>query len=125
MIPGHECTVYCTGDEHCELVWSTFDHHPSGAEQSPPFESVRRHYDDAYRRRYGARVARTEPAREPRPLDQMDPAELTPLVGHGGETHAWLIWFVPPGPAAEAFTAADEAAYQARLAAARTGGPRV
>ena len=121
-IPGHECNVYCSPDstgEHCELVWSGFDHYDTG--QTPAYESVRRHYDDAYRRRYGARVVRTEPAREAPPRETMDPEMITPLVGFpgNGDVYGWLVWFAPAGPVAQAFAAAEEAAFQARLAVAR------
>lgn len=117
MIDGHVCSAYCSPDsgEHCELVWSNFDPHP-GEHWRGPYEGVRRHYDDAYRLRYGARVVRCEPAREAPPIETMDPAILTQLVGWDLGTHPWLIWFVPRGPAAEAFVAAEDAIYAERLA---------
>lgn len=122
-IPGHDCNVYCRDDEHCELVWSSFDHHPGRAGQDPPYESVRRHYDEAYRHHYGARVVRVEPAREPRPIETMDQRELTPLVGGGGQSYAWLVWVVGPGEAAAAFAEQEEAAWQAKISAARHQHP--
>lgn len=103
-IPGHVCNAYCTPGEHCEVIWSTFDHTPRDT-PSGPFESVRRHYDDAYRRRYGARVVRCEPAPEALPVEQTDPELLIPLVGTTVGRHPWLVWFVPPGPAAAAASA--------------------
>lgn len=122
MIPGHVCNVYCSGDEHCELVWSGFDHLP-GDSPLGPFEGIRRHYDAEYRRHYRARVARCEPAREAPPRETVAPEEITPLRGRpGADVYPWLVWFVPPGSAAAAFAAAEEAAWQARLAAVR-GGP--
>lgn len=111
MIPGHACNAFCSPDEHCELVYSTFDFHRG----DHGHEIVRRHHDDAYRRRYGARVTRCEPAREAMPIAEQDPNDLTPLVGFGG-VHAWLVWFIPPGPAAEAVAAAEDAAWAANLA---------
>lgn len=95
--PGHACSAYCRDGEHCELLYANFDHDRSRADQNPPYESVRRHYDDAYRRRYGARVTRCEPAREAMPIDTRDPRELTTLVGPGLGQYPWLIWFTPNG----------------------------
>lgn len=125
MITGHICNVYCRGDEHCELVWSSFDHHPGRSGQDPPYESVRRHYDEAYRRRYGARVVRTEPAREAPPIEAMDVRDLTPLVGPTNGSYTWLVWFVGPGAAADAVVEHEDAAWQAKLAAARERHGRV
>jgi len=123
MIPGHECSAFCAGDEHCEVCWTNSDHTPNTSSRFGPYEADRRHFDAAYRRRYGARVVRCAPAREAEPIAAIlarepDDPPLTQLEGHGIGAYPWLIWFVPPGPAAAAFAAREEAEYRARLAAA-------
>lgn len=101
-IPGHECSAFCAGGEHCELTFSAFDHHPvhrAGA----GLDAVRRHYDDAYRRRYGARVVRVAPAFEAPGPDRVAAAEpatglgVVPVAGPAAAaTHPWLVWFAAP-----------------------------
>ncbi|MCC6312673.1 MAG: hypothetical protein IT337_01570 [Thermomicrobiales bacterium] len=118
-IPGHDCSVYCAADEHCELVYASFDPLGSGSTQTPPWRTIRAHFDDAYRKVYGARVLRAEPAREAPPVETRDAAELTPLVGPEIGQHPWLVWFVPAGPAADAVTAAESAERAARIASYR------
>lgn len=118
-IPGHECSVYCGADEHCELVYASFDHLGSGAAQTPPWRTIRAHFDDAYRKVYGARVLRVEPAREAPPVETRAPADLTALVGPEIGQHPWLVWFVPAGPAAHHVAATERAERAARIASYR------
>lgn len=119
LIPGHDCSVYCAGDEHCELAYASFDHHPAGAAQTPPWRTVRVWFDETYRHAYGARVLRAEPGREAPPVETRDLADLTPLVGPEIGQHPWLVWFVPAGPAAHRVAATERAERAALIASFR------
>lgn len=118
-LPGHDCNAYCVGDEHCELVYASFDPLGSGSTQTPPWRTIRAHFDDAYRKVYGARVLRAEPAREAPPVETRDPANLTPLVGSETGQHPWLVWSVPAGPAAHHVAETERADRAALIASYR------
>lgn len=83
MIAGHDCNVFCTADEHCDLVYSS----TADAGQIA----------QAYAWTEGVVVTRTEPAREAPPAETMPRENRRGLTANGwlaiSDAHRLLVWW--------------------------------
>lgn len=89
MIGGHACNAYCSGDEHCDLVYTR---------EAVSLDQMAVVYEWCY----GVRVLRMAPAHEAPPLASLPWEEWAPLTataavakaaGRAEDRYRWLVWW--------------------------------
>lgn len=86
LLARHECTAYCTPDEHCDLVYSA---------GLLPGEA-RRRIDEAFLACYGRGVVvtRVRPAREAPSLENTLKHKTVDVLGcRSQDGQRWLVWW--------------------------------